>query len=102
MIKKYIFFSQITCLFEFNSYFCIVLKEKTKAKINKNLKTKEKFKKIMTITDVKKGMTIEVETSISSTKVEVSAFEVAMIIGQYMGRNDMSDKQFIEQFLSKK
>lgn len=54
----------------------------------------------MTITDTKKGIKVEVQTSISSTSYQVSGYELAAIIGQYMAKHDITDEQFINQFFT--
>lgn len=54
----------------------------------------------MTITDTKKGIKVEVQTFISSSNYEVSGFEMAAIIGQYMAQHDLTDEQFINQFFT--
>lgn len=54
----------------------------------------------MTITDTKKGIKVEVQTFMSSSNYEVSGFEMAAIIGQYMAQHDLTDEQFINQFFT--
>lgn len=54
----------------------------------------------MTIKDDTKGIKIEIETSLSTTKYEVASYELAAIIGQFMGCNDMTNERFLEMFFS--
>lgn len=54
----------------------------------------------MTIKDDTKGIKIEIKTSLSTTKYEVTSYELAAIIGQFMGSNDMTNESFFEMFLS--
>lgn len=54
----------------------------------------------MTIKDDTKGIKIEIETSLSTTKYEVASYELAAIIGQFMGCNDMTNERFFEMFFS--
>ena len=54
----------------------------------------------MKITDNEKGMKIEIKTSLVTTMYEVAFHEMAAIIGQFMGNNDMTNERFIKTFLS--
>lgn len=54
----------------------------------------------MTITDKTKGIKLEVTTSICTTMFELSGFELAAMIGQYMGKHELTDEQFIKQFFA--
>ena len=54
----------------------------------------------MKITDDKKGIKIEVKTSLVSTNYEMGYCELASIIGQFMSQHDMSNEDFIKTFFS--
>ena len=54
----------------------------------------------MTIQDENKGIKFEIKTSLSKTRYEVTDYEMAAIIGSYMGQNDLTNEQFVNRFLS--
>ena len=54
----------------------------------------------MKIEDESKGIKFEIKTSLSKTRYEVTDFEMAAIVGSYMGQNDLTTEQFVNRFLS--
>ena len=52
----------------------------------------------MKIQDETKEINIDIKMSLAHTKVEVAGYELAAIIGSYMGQNDMTNEQFIYMF----
>ena len=52
----------------------------------------------MKIKDEKHGINIQVETHLSTTSFELSYFEMAAAIGQFIAEHDITEQDFLNRF----